>query len=77
MQYVPRPFRLRRVNAVDRFLSESEGGLVRDYLRLVLQRRQIFCEPRHLLAVVVDLALATAIISRFARCRRLRTRGPA
>jgi lysine-N-methylase len=69
MQYVPRPFRLRRVNAVDPFLSESNAGPVRDYLRLVLQRRQIFCEPRHLLAVVVDLALATAIISRFARCR--------
>jgi lysine-N-methylase len=69
MQYIPRPFRLRRVNAVDPFLSESDAGPVREYLRLVLQRRQIFCEPRHLLAVVVDLALATAIISRFARCR--------
>jgi lysine-N-methylase len=69
MQFVPRPFNLRRVKAVDRFLSESEGGLVREYLRLVLQRRQIFSQPRHLLAVVLDLALATTVISRFARCR--------
>jgi lysine-N-methylase len=69
MLYVPKPFNLRRVNTVDRFLAESEGGLVRDYLRLVLQRRQIFSEPRHLLAVVLDLALATTLISRFARCR--------
>lgn len=26
MQFIPRPFNLRRVKAVDRFLSESEGG---------------------------------------------------
>lgn len=69
MLYVPKPFNLRRVKAVNRFLSESEGDLVRDYLRLVLQRRRIFAEPRHLLDVLLDLALATTIISRFARCR--------
>lgn len=69
LQFVPKPFNLGRVKTVDRFLSESEGGLVRDYLRLVLQRRRIFAEPRHLLDVLLDLALATTIISRFARCR--------
>jgi lysine-N-methylase len=68
--FTPRPFKLQRVRTVARFLSSEEGALVRDYLRLVLQRRQIFCsEPRHLLSVVVDLSLATTLISRFARCR--------
>lgn len=69
MQYIPRPFRLQRVNAVGRFLPGSASAPVTDYLRLILQRRQLFFENRHLLAVVVDLALATTIISRFARCR--------
>ena len=69
MLLVPKPFKLQRVRAVGRFLSEDEGALVKDYLRLVLQRRQIFSEPRHLTAVVLDLSLATAVISRFARCR--------
>jgi lysine-N-methylase len=69
MLLVPRPFKLQRVRGVERFLSREEGALVKDYLRLVLERRQIFSQPRHLLAVVLDLALATAVISRFARCR--------
>nr|AYM54392.1 hypothetical protein [Phaselicystis flava] len=67
--FVPKPFNLRRVRSVDHFLSADEGGLVREYLRLVLQRRQLFARPRPLLAVVLDLALATTIIAHFARCR--------
>ncbi|AUX44880.1 hypothetical protein SOCE26_063500 [Sorangium cellulosum] len=69
MLFVAKPFKLQRVRTVDRFLGEAEGALVRDYLRLVLQRRHIFSTPRHLLATVLDLSLATVVISRFARCR--------
>lgn len=69
MAFIDRPVHLGRVNAVSRFLSESEGALVTDYLRLVLSRRQLFAQPRHILAVLIDLALATTIASRFARCR--------
>lgn len=69
MLFVPRPFKLQRVSTVDRFLAGDEGTLVKDYLCLVLQRRHIFSAPRHLLAAVLDLSLATVVISRFARCR--------
>lgn len=69
MLFVPRPFKLQRVRAVERFLSAEEGALVSEYLRLVVQRRNIFIQPRHLLAGVLDLSLATVVISRFARCR--------
>ncbi|WP_437858123.1 YkgJ family cysteine cluster protein [Sorangium sp. So ce363] len=69
MMFVPRPFKLQRVSTVDRFLAGDEGAAVKDYLRLVLQRRHIFSAPRHLLAAVLDLSLATVVISRFARCR--------
>lgn len=67
--FVPKPFKLQRVRTVDRFLAQGEGALVNDYLRLVLQRRHVFSTPRHLSAVVLDLSLATVLISRFARCR--------
>ncbi|MGK4009312.1 YkgJ family cysteine cluster protein [Sorangium sp. So ce1036] len=69
MLFIPRPFKLQHVRTVDRFLDGEQGALVRDYLRLALQRRHIFSAPRHLLAAVLDLSLATAVISRFARCR--------
>ncbi|XYH98111.1 YkgJ family cysteine cluster protein [Sorangium sp. So ce1128] len=69
MLFIPEPFKLQRVRTVDRFLAGDEGTIVKDYLRLVLQRRHIFSAPRHLLAAVLDLALATVVISRFARCR--------
>ncbi|WP_433932472.1 YkgJ family cysteine cluster protein [Sorangium cellulosum] len=69
MLFIPKPFKLQRVRTVDRFLDADEGTIVRDYLRLVLQRRHIFSAPRHLLAAVLDLSLATVVISRFARCR--------
>ncbi len=67
--FIPRPFKLQRVRTVDRFLAGDEGTVVKDYLRVVLQRRHIFSAPRHLLAAVLDLSLATVVISRFARCR--------
>jgi lysine-N-methylase len=67
--YVPRPVRLQHVARVRRFLGEPEGEIVTDYLRLVMERRQIFAEPRYLLGVVLDLGLGALVISRFARCR--------
>ncbi|MCC6523412.1 MAG: YkgJ family cysteine cluster protein [Polyangiaceae bacterium] len=69
--YVPRPFKLQRVRRVARFLAAdgAEARRVAAYLRLVLARRQILSRPRHLMAVVLDLSLAAAVISRFARCR--------
>lgn len=67
--FIPKPFKLQQVRTVDRFLAGDQGALVRDYLRLVLQRRRVFSTPRHLLATLLDLSLATTVISRFARCR--------
>jgi lysine-N-methylase len=69
MLFIPKPVALQRVSAVPRFLGHAEGSVVRDYLCRVLRRRHVFSEPRHLLAPLLDLALATAMISRFARCR--------
>ncbi len=68
LMFVPRPFSLRRVGQVERFLSGDLGQVVRDYLRLVLARRQVFTEPRHLMAPLLDLALGAVLTSRFARC---------
>lgn len=67
--FLPKPVALGRVRRVPRFLGGEHGGLVRDYLRLVLARRQIFSEPRHLLAALLDLCVGTLLVSRFARCR--------
>lgn len=70
MLFTAAPLRLRRVARTERFLSGAEGALVRDYLRLVLSRRQVFATGQSsLAAVLVELALATAVISHFARCR--------
>jgi lysine-N-methylase len=70
MLFVPRPFKLQRVPTVARFLSSEEGSLVRDYLRRVVQRRGLFAwGTRPMMDVVLDLSLATTVISRFARCR--------
>jgi lysine-N-methylase len=68
MLFVPQPFALQRVSEVEPPLAGPQGALVRDYLRAVLDRRQLFSQPRYLLAVIIDLCLATVLISRFARC---------
>jgi lysine-N-methylase len=60
---------LARVARVERVVRSAHAGLLRDYLRLALARRQLFTEPRHLLAPLLDLALAAVLASRFARCR--------
>lgn len=67
--FIDRPVPLARVRRVARFLDTERAAPIRDYLRLALDRRQVFSEPRHLMAVLLDLALATVVISRFARCR--------
>ena len=67
--FVPRRVPLRGVRRVARFLDGAEGVRVRNYLRRALALRQLFAQPRHQLDVLLDLALATAIISRYARCR--------
>jgi lysine-N-methylase len=69
MLLMPGPLPLRRVRKVDRWLDGEGGAEVRQYLLGAVERRQVFTEPRHLLAVVVDLGLAATVISRFARCR--------
>jgi len=68
MLFAPKPFRLQDANAVASFMNAPEAGLIRDYLRLVLDRRQLFSRPRYLMDAVIDLSMATALISRFARC---------
>ena len=71
MLFVPRPFRLQHVSRIAPFLTTAEGALARDYLALMVERRQIFSEPRYILASVVDMCLAVVLISRFARCSAL------
>ena len=66
--FLPKPIALGRVRRIPRVLAGEHGALVRDYLRLVLARRQVFAEPRHLAAVLLDLCLGAALVSRFARC---------
>ena len=54
---------------MQRFLGQPTGAQVRDYLQMILDRRQLFEKPRYLRDALVDLCLATVLISRFARCR--------
>ncbi|MEM9488013.1 MAG: YkgJ family cysteine cluster protein [Myxococcota bacterium] len=67
--FIDQPVKLRRAAEVAPFLDQAEGALIRNYLRTVLDRRQLFATPRYLLDALIDLCLATVLISRFARCR--------
>jgi len=67
--YVENPVPLRRVDVVKRFLSSEKARPISRLMRLVIDRRQIFRDPRHLMEVIMDMAMATVIISRYARCR--------
>lgn len=67
--YVEKPVPLAEVDEVERFLSTDLARPISRLLRLVVERRQIFREPRHMMDVLMDLTLATVVISRFARCR--------
>ena len=68
MLFVKNRFRLQRVRSVKRFLDQPTGALVRQYLLLTVQRRQLFATPRYIHDPIIDMCLATALISRFARC---------
>jgi len=60
---------LHRVDSVSRFLRGEQAHAITRMLRLVVQRKQIFRDPRHLMEVLMDLALATITVSHYARCR--------
>lgn len=65
--FVERPVSIRRARDVPPFLSSEIGRLVSDYLLEVLERRQGMIKQTYLSRVVVDLALMTVLISRYAR----------
>jgi lysine-N-methylase len=67
--YVRNPVPLRKVDAVQRFLSGEKARPISRLLRLIVERRQIFRDPRHMMEVIMDMALSTIVISRYARCR--------
>lgn len=67
--YIPKPVPLKKVDEVKRFLSTDKARPIARLLRLVVERRQIFRDPRHMMEVLIDLTLSTVIISRYARCR--------
>lgn len=65
--YVPRPVPIGAIDRVPRFLGGELGARVNEYLREVVERRQLFTRQTYLTRVLVDLGLITAIVSRFAR----------
>ena len=65
--YVPKRVPIGAIDRVPRFLAGELGARVNEYLREVVERRQLFTRQTYLTRVVVDLGLITAIISRFAR----------
>jgi lysine-N-methylase len=65
--FVDVPVRMRRAHKVKPFLGADLGRLVSDYLLEILDRRQGMAKQTYLSRVVVDLALMTALISRYAR----------
>lgn len=67
--FVDQPVRLQKVKTVERFLSTERGSALTEHLIETLERRHLFTEQRYLVSVLVDLAMGTAVASRFARCR--------
>ena len=67
--YVAKPVPLHTVESVERFMDSDKAQPVSSLLRTVIERRQIFRDPRHMMEVLMDMALSTIIISRYARCR--------
>lgn len=65
--YVPGRVPLGKIRRIPPFLEGEWGGLVRDYLVEVLERRQVFVKQTYLTRTAVDLGLMVALISRFAR----------
>lgn len=67
--YVSNPVNLSNVNHVARFIGTDTAKPIIKLLNTVLERRQIFRDPRHLMEILIDMALATVTISHYARCR--------
>lgn len=67
--YIANPVNLENVNHVARFVSTDAAKPIVRLLNTVLERRQIFRDPRHLMEILVDMALATITISHYSRCR--------
>jgi lysine-N-methylase len=65
--YVERPVPIRAIERVPRFLGGELGARVNEYLREVVERRQLFTRQTYLTRVLVDLGLIAALVSRFAR----------
>lgn len=61
--------RLGQIAHVAPFLSGKQAEPINDYLRELLERRQPFGRQTYLSRVLVDLGLAVALISRYARAR--------
>lgn len=65
--FVDRPVRVSLVQSVRPFLGTEQGRLVSDYLVELIERRQGMSKQTYLHRVIVDMALMTALISRYAR----------
>jgi lysine-N-methylase len=67
--FVDRPVPLGRLVRVAPPVRGEQGRVVAQFLVEALRRRQLFSQTRPLQAVLLDLALAAVLTSRFARCR--------
>jgi lysine-N-methylase len=67
--HVPEPVPLGRIDRVARFLDGPLAEPINVYLRELLDRRQPFARQTYLTRVLVELAFAVALASRFARAR--------
>jgi lysine-N-methylase len=65
--FVDRPVNVSKVQSVRPFLGSEQGKLVTDYLVELIDRRQGMSKQTYLHRVIVDMALMTALISRYAR----------
>lgn len=65
--FVERPVHVARVQGVQPFLAGPQGRLVSEYLSELVDRRQGMSKQTYLHRVIVDMALMTALISRYAR----------
>jgi lysine-N-methylase len=65
--FVELPVKIGRVKRVEPCLSGASGRLVADYLMELIDRRQGMGKQTYLSRVIVDMALMTTLISRYAR----------
>lgn len=65
--FIDVPVRVRRIDSVSGFLRSQAGGLVTEYLRELLERRQGMQKQTYLSRIIADMALMTTLISHYAR----------